>query len=116
MQTIAMPAAHRPEAAQNKGRSEQKATSLWTAFEAAVRSSLTDLGQQTDDPIRVSETPQGLLVQAVAYGVIDPEDCEMLLCFLSQRNASNEDGKSPDVDTLRQIEQITQRTLDEMKQ
>lgn len=115
MQTIAVPATHRPEAAQIKGRSEQEITSPWTAFEAAVRLSLTDLGQQTDNPIWVSDSPQGLLVQAVAYGVIDPEDREMLLRFLSQRNAVSGQGEAVDAETLRQIEHITKRTLDEMK-
>ncbi len=95
---------------------EKEATALlWTAFEAAVHLSLTDLGQQTDDPIRVSETPQGLLVQAVAYGVIDPKDREMLLCFLSQRDAVSGPDEAVDAETLSRIEYITKRTIDEMQ-
>ncbi len=115
MQTIAVPATHRPEAAQIKGRSEQEVTSLWTAFEAAVRLSLTDLGQQTDDPIRVSETPQGLLIQAVAYGIIDPEDRETLLHFLSHYDTASKQSSAVDADTLRQIKHITERTLNELQ-
>ncbi len=86
---------------------------LWSAFETAVRLSLTDLGRQTDDPIEISETPQGLTTQAVAYGVIDPEDRDVLLRVLPVAQ-----GNAEDVDTrlLQKLSRFTERTLDEMEQ
>ncbi len=98
------------------GRRKEAADCVWSAFEASVRLSLTELGEQTDDPIRISDSPEGLSSQAVAYGVIDPEDRETLLRFLSQRDTLNGQSKAIDTETLRQIEYITERTLDEMKQ
>lgn len=97
-------------------RRKEAGDRIWSAFEASVRLSLTELGEQTDDPIWISNSPEGLSSQAVAYGVIDPEDRETLLRFLSQRAAVNGQSKSIDLENLRQIEFITERTLDEMKQ
>lgn len=57
------------------------ASVLWSAFESAVRLSLAELGEQTDRPIWLSDTPGGLTSQAVAYGVIDPKDRDVLLRF-----------------------------------
>ncbi len=81
---------------------------LWSAFEAAVRLSLTQLGEQTDRPIQISDTSSGLSTQAVAYGIIDPADRDSVLRLLSLSTV--------DTDVLQQVKQITERTLDEMAQ
>jgi hypothetical protein len=95
------------------GQLKVAAILLWSAFEAAVRSSLTDLGRQTDDPIEISETPRGLSTQAVAYGVIDPEDRDVLLRLLP---VAHGDAKAFDVSLLQELSRFTERTLDEMEQ
>ena len=86
---------------------------LWSAFESAVRLSLTELGQQTDDPIKISETPQGLSTQAVAYGIIDPEDRGVLLRFLP---IAHGDLKTTDVSLFQEVSRFTKRTLEEIGQ
>lgn len=95
------------------GQSKFAAIMLWSAFETAVRLSLTDLGQKTDDPIEISETPQGLSTQAVAYGVINPEDRAVLLHFLPIAHGNAE---AIDVSLLQEVSRFTKRTLDEMEQ
>lgn len=95
-------------------RRKEAGDRIWSAFEASVRFSLTELGEQTDDPIWISNSPEGLSSQAVAYGVIDPEDREPLLQFLSQRDAARQQNNIIDAETLRQVEYITERTLGEM--
>ncbi len=89
---------------------------LWSAFEAAVRLSLTELGRQTEDPIGISDSPYGLCAQAVAHGVIDPEDREVLLRFLTQVDAAEHVGaETIDADLLQEVSRFTERTLDEME-
>lgn len=95
------------------GQLKVAAILLWSAFETAVRLSLTDLGQQTNDPIEISETPQGLSAQAVAYGVIDPEDRDVLLRLLP---VAHGDAEVVDASLLKRLSRFTERTLDEMKQ
>lgn len=96
---------------------EAAAMMMWSAFEAAVRLSLDELGRQTDDPIWVSEVPAGLCVQAVAYGVIDPADRDVLLRFLPMIGAASHDSaEAIDVGLLQEVGQFTARTLDEMGQ
>lgn len=96
---------------------EAAAVLLWSAFEAAVRLSLNDLGQQTDDPIWISETPYGLSAQAVAYGVIDPEDRDVLLRFLPMRDAAaHGNAEAIGADLLQAVSRFTERTLDEIEQ
>ena len=85
---------------------------LWSALETAVRLSLTDLGQKTNDPIAISETPQGLSTQAVAYGVINPEDRSVLLRFLP---AAHSDMEAVDLGLLQEVSRFTERTLIEME-
>jgi hypothetical protein len=90
---------------------------LWSAFEAAVRISLTDLGQRTDDPIGISDSPYGLCAQAVAYGVIDPEDRAVLLRFLPARDAAaHGDAETIDAGLLQEVSRFTERTLGELEQ
>lgn len=93
------------------------ASVLWSAFESAVRLSLAELGEQTDRPIWLSDTPGGLTSQAVAYGVIDPEDRDVLLRFLQEYDEIAE-GKAETIDVtlLQKVEWFTERTLDEMGQ
>lgn len=97
-------------------RRKEAGDRIWSAFEASVRLSLTELGEQTEDPIWISNSPEGLSSQAVAYGVINPEDRGTLMRFLSERDAVSGHSQTIDAETLRQIEYITVRTLDEMKQ
>lgn len=91
------------------------ASVLWSAFDSAVRLSLAELGEQTDRPIWLSDTPRGLASQAVAYGVIDPEDRDVLLRFLQECDEIAE-GKAEtvDINLLQRVEWFTERTLDEM--
>ena len=97
------------------GHLEAAAVRLWTAFEGAVRLSLNDLGQHTDDPIWISDTPYGLSAQAVAYGVIDPEDRDVLLHFLSMRDAAaHGSAEAIDVSMLQEVSRFAERTLAEM--
>ena len=91
-----------------KGNPLKAAAMLWSAVEAAIRLSLTELGEQTDRPICIVDTPAGLSGQAVAYGVIDPEDREVVLRLVSTSAANT--------DTLQQAAFITERTLNEMTQ
>lgn len=99
------------------GQLEVAAVRLWTAFEEAVRFSLTELGQTTDDPIWISDTPYGLSAQAVAYGVIDPEDRDVLLHFLSARDtASHGNMEAVDSSILQKVGWFAERTLNEMGQ
>lgn len=93
------------------GQLKSAAVLLWSAFETAIRLSLTELGHQTDDPIKISETPQGLSTQAVAYGVIDPQDRSVLLRFL---NFAHGNAEAVDVSLLQEVSRFTERTLDEM--
>ncbi len=97
-------------------QSKAAAVVLWSALESAVRLSLTELGQQTGNPIQVSDTALGLSAQAVAYGVIDPEDREVLR-LLPMRNAAVHSG-SPLIDEklLQKVSKFTEQTLDEMQQ
>ena len=94
---------------------EEAAALLWSAFETAVRLSLTDLGK-TEDPIWISDTPLGLSAQAVAYGVIDPQDRDVLLRLLPVLDASHGGAKAVDVGGLQEVSRLTERTLDEMEQ
>lgn len=88
---------------------------VWSAFEAAVRLSLEELGQQTDDPIWISGVPAGLCAQAVAYGVIDPEDRDVLLRFLSMNAVASQGSAEPiGASMLQEVSRFTVRTLDEM--
>lgn len=99
------------------GQLETAGIRLWTAFAAAVRLSLTELGQQTDDPIWISDTPHGLSAQAVAYGVIDPEDRDVLRRFLLMRDATvRSNAEAIDANILQEVSRFAERTLDEMKQ
>ena len=99
------------------GQRVAAAVRLWTAFEAAVRFSLTELGQRTDDPIWISDTPYGLSTQAVAYGVIDPEDRDVLLRFLPMRDAAaHGNAEAIDAGVLEDVSRLAERTLDEMGQ
>ncbi len=79
---------------------------LWSAFEAAARLSLTELGRQADRPIRIADTPAGLSGQAVAYGVIDPDDRDVVLRLAS--------ASAADMDTFQRAAFIMERTLVEM--
>ncbi len=101
----------------NLGRFGAAATVLWASFEAAVRLSLAELGEQTDRPIWLSGTPRGLASQAVAYGIIDPEDRDVLLRFL-QEYEEVAAGKAEmfDGDLLQRISFLAERTLEEMGQ
>lgn len=95
---------------------ETAAVLLWSAFEEAVRLSLTDLGQRTDDPIWISDTLYGLSAQAVAYGIIDPEDRDVLLRFLPMRDAvAHGDTEAIDASLLQEVSRFTERTLDEIE-
>jgi len=99
------------------GQLEVAAVLIWSAFEAAVHLSLDELGQQTDDPIWVSEVPAGLRAQAVAYGVIDPEDRDVLLRFLSVRDAASHSSvEAIDAGTLQKVIWFVERMLDEVEQ
>lgn len=98
------------------GQLEAAAILIWSAFEAAIRLSLDELGQQTDDPIWVSEVSAGLCAQAVTYGVIDPENRDVLLRFLSARDAAYGNASVIDASTLQEISWFAERTLDEMGQ
>ena len=91
------------------------ASVLWSAFESAVHLSLAELGEQTDRPIWLSDTPRGLASQAVAYGVIDPEDRDVLLRFLQEYDkAAAGKAKMIDDDLLEKISFYAERTLNEM--
>ena len=92
------------------------ASVLWSAFESVVHLSLAELGERTDRPIWRSDTPRGLTAQAVAYGVIDPEDRDVLLRFLQAYDEIAE-GKAEtiDVSLLQRIDWFTERTLDEIE-
>ena len=97
------------------GQLEAAAVLIWSAFDAAVRLSLDELGQQTNDPIWISETPYGLSAQAVAYGVIDPADRDVLLRFLPMRDAAaHGSAEAIDADLLQEVCWFAERTLDEM--
>lgn len=99
------------------GQLEAAAVRLWTALERAIRLPLNDLGQQTDDPIWISDTRYGLSTQAVAYGVIDPEDRDVLLRVLSIRDtAAHGNPGVVDASTLQEVSRFAERTLDEMGQ
>lgn len=93
------------------------ASVLWPAFESAVRLSLAELGEQTDRPIWLSDTPRGLTSQAVAYGVVDPEDRDVLLRFL-QEYEETAVGKAEIInsDLLQKVGFLAERTLNEMGQ
>ena len=101
----------------NSGQLGAAAAVFWTSFEEAVRLSLAELGEQTDRPIWFSDTPRGLASQAVAYGVIDPEDRDVLLRFLQAYDESAE-GKAEaiDVSLLQRVKWLAERTLAEMNQ
>ena len=90
---------------------------LWSAFESAVRLSLAELGEQTDRPIWLSDTPRGLASQAVAYGVLDSENRDVLLRFLQEyEEAAVGKAGRVDRDLLRKVGFFTERTLDELGQ
>lgn len=91
------------------------ASVLWSAFESAVRLSLAELGEQTGRPIWLNDTPRGLASQAVAYGIIDPEDRDVLLRFL-QEYEEVAAGKAEiiDSDLLQRVGFFAERTLNEM--
>ena len=88
---------------------------FWSAFESAVRLSLAELGERTDRPIWLSDTPHGLASQAVAYSVIDPEDRDVLLRFLQEyEEAAAGKAEMIDRDLLQKVGFFAERTLDEM--
>jgi hypothetical protein len=98
------------------GQLRSAAVLLWSAFEAAVRLSLTELGRQTGDLIGISDSPYGLCVQAVAYGVIDPEDRDVLMRFVPLLNAAEHVGvETTDAGLLQEVSRFTERALDEME-
>lgn len=90
---------------------------LWSAFESAVRLSLTELGKKTDRPIWLNDTPGGLTAQAVAYGMIAPDDRDVLLRFLQEYDRAVT-GEADEIDSalLQQVGLFAERTLDEIGQ
>ena len=65
----------------------------------------------------LSDTPRGLVSQAVAYGVIDPEDRATLLRFLQVYDeAAPGKAEMIDSDLLQKVGFFAERTLDEMGQ
>lgn len=83
---------------------------VWSALEAAIRTSLEKLPASF-----INNSAAALIKQAVAYGLIDPEDYETLIRLLPARNAAAH-GFAGQVNPnlLEKVVHITESILAEM--
>ncbi len=84
---------------------------LWSALEASLR-----IGLERIPASFINNAPAAIIKQGVAYGLMDPEDCDILSQLLPVRNtAVHGFAGSVDADLLDRSTRITKSILAEVK-